>query len=136
MLVLLGAAVVLAPAKAAERDVVVGEVTSRVVRPDMDVPALVRASFNRALHDLNLKPHGKRVVASVALEDMAFDAASHSVTCSVSVALRAARGGAMFAVLEGRARVGFVSTRGTGAEGRAIDAAVRAALARAAEAIK
>jgi hypothetical protein len=136
LLVLLGAAVVLAPAAAAERDLVVGEVTSRVARPDIDVTALVRASFDRALRDLELKPNGKRVVASVAVQDIAVDAASRSVICSVSVVLRAARGGAMFATLEGRARVGMTSARGTGAEGRAIDAAVHAALARAPEALR
>jgi hypothetical protein len=138
-LALLGAAVVLAPADAAERDLAVGEVTSRVVRTDVDLGALVRTSLDHALHDLELLPRTperkKHVVLSVALQDMAFDTPTRSVTCSVSVALRTARGGAMFATLEGRARVGMASGRQATAEGRAIDAAVRAALARVPEAL-
>jgi hypothetical protein len=42
----------------------------------------------------------------------------------------------MFATLEGRARVGMTSGHTTGPEGRAIDAAVRAALARIPEALR
>jgi hypothetical protein len=133
---MLGAAVVLAPAAAAERDVIVGEVTTRVARPDMDLGALVRSSLDHALHDMEPRPNGRHVVLSVALQDMAVDASSRSVTCSVSVALRSGRGGAMFATLEGRARVGMASGRSTSAEGRAIDAAVRAALARMPEALR
>jgi hypothetical protein len=133
---MLGAAVVLAPAAAAERDVIVGEVTTRVARPGMDIDALIRSSLDHALHDMDPKSKGRHVVLSVALQDMAVDTSTRSVTCSVSVALRTGRGGAMFATLEGRARVGMTSGRATSAEGRAIDAAVRAALARMPEALR
>jgi hypothetical protein len=136
LLIMLGAAVVLAPAAAAERDVVVGEVTTRVARPGVDLGALVRSSLDHALHDMEPKSSGRHVVLSVALQDMAVDTGARSVTCSISVALRSARGGAMFATLEGRARVGMAAGRSTSAEGRAIDAAVRAALSGMPEALR
>jgi hypothetical protein len=148
MLVLVGAAAVLTTADAAEHDasgVGIGEVTTRVVRTDVDLNAMLRSSLDHALHDMDAahptpeaKPrHAQRdVVLSLALQDMAVDPGAHSVTCSVSVALRTARGGAMFAVLEGRARVGIESSRAASVEVRAIDAAVRAAVARVPDALR
>jgi hypothetical protein len=138
LLALLGAGAVLVPADAAERGVSVGEVSTRVVRANMDLEALLRASLDRALRDLDLRraSPGKPVVLSASLQDMAVDSSTRSATCSISVALRSARGGAMFAVLEGRVRVAFESGRPVSVESRAIDAAVRAALARVPEAIR
>ncbi len=134
--ILVGAAAVLTRADAAERAFAVGEVTTRVVRADVDLESALRASLERAIRDLDVSRPGGKVVLSASLVGMDVDTATRSVTCSVSVAMRTAKGGVMIGILEGRARVGLESARSASVERRAIDAAVRAAVARLPDALR
>jgi hypothetical protein len=138
LLALVGASAALVPAAAAERAVSLGEVSSRVVRADVDLESVLRSSIDAQLRDLDVRriPGGKHVVLSAALVRMETDLVTRSVTATVSVAMRTARGGSVFALLEGRARVGLESARSLATERRAIDAAVRAALERMPEALR
>jgi hypothetical protein len=93
-------------AEAAERPIVVGEVTSGVVRSDLvDLRGFLRDAAERELAALPVRRSRsrERVIVSVRLASL--EATTASTTCSVTLALRYAKTGALFAMLEGRARV-------------------------------
>jgi hypothetical protein len=138
VLALLCAVAILTRADAAEHDVSLGEVSTRVVRTDVDLEAILRSSLSHALGNFDVRQAapGRRIVISGALQGIDVDLATRSAVCAVSLALRHARGGSMFAVVEGRAQVALDSRRPLGVERRAIDAAVQAALARVPEALR
>jgi len=142
-LVLVGASVAFVSADAAERivsvgEVSVGEVVPKEAPPAVDLPALVRSSTEARLREVDGRGLAarKRVILSVALVRLETDASTRSVTAAVSVTVRSACGGALMAVLSGRARVGFESTRPLPTQSRAIDAALGAALAGIPEALR
>ena len=122
--------------------VALGEVSSTVERRDVDLRALLRTSAEEELRALDLRgiPATRRSILSVSLVKMetaqeAAPAGNKTVTtCIVSATLRDARRGAIFAVLEGRAR-GESDAGGTGT-GMFVRTAVRGAVARIPEALK
>jgi hypothetical protein len=116
--------------------VALGEVSTVIERRDVDLRAMLRASTEEELRALDLKsvPLAKRSILSVSLVrmDTAHAAGDTDVTtCIVSATLRNAKGGAIFAILEGRAHAD------SGAGDRAIlRTAVRGAVARIPEALR
>ncbi len=138
LLALAGAGGALVRADAAERAVSVGEVSSRVARADLDLEGMLRSSIDAQLREASgvIGRPGKPVVLSLSLVRLESDAATRSLTASVSLAVRSARSGGMTAIIEGRARVGLESSRALTMERRAIDAAVHAALVRLPEALR
>jgi hypothetical protein len=93
---------------AREKPVVIGEVSSQVARQGIDYAALVRLTSEEELRALDWShvPHGKRVIASIALVrlDTFAEPRTTDSTCEISATLRDARGGTVFAILEGKAR--------------------------------
>jgi hypothetical protein len=93
---------------AREKPVVIGEVSSQVARRGIDYAALVRLTSEEELRALDWShvPHGKRVIASIALVrlDTFEEPRTTDSTCEISATLRDARGGTVFAILEGKAR--------------------------------
>lgn len=85
--------------------------------------------------DLSRVPASKESMLSVALVrlDVATSGDARVVSCVVSATLRRKKGGALYAILEGRVRV---EGRGAAPEATAIAAAVRAAVARVPDALK
>lgn len=122
--------------------VALGEVSSSVERRDVDLRALLRTSAEEELRALDLRgiPATRRSILSVSLVKMetAPDSTASGnktvTTCIVSATLRDARRGAIFAVLEGRAR--GESGAGTRTEPAFVRTAVRGAVARIPEALK
>ena len=101
--------VTMAPALVArDKPVVIGEVSSQVARRGVDYASLVRSVSEEELRGLDWSrvPHGKRVIASIALVrmDTFEEPRTTDSTCEISATLRDARGGAVFAILEGKAR--------------------------------
>jgi len=82
-------------------------------------------------------PRGKKVIVSVALvrlETLAETRATDA-TCEVSASLRDAKGGTVFAILEGRARAKSGGAPGS-VESEAVHGALHGALARIPEALR
>ncbi len=118
---------------AGDKPIVIGEVSSQVARDGIDYASLVRSASEdevRAL-DMSHVPRGKRVIVSVALVRMDTFAETRTTdaTCEISATLRDAKRGAVFAILEGRARA-----KSDGAPNRvelsALQGALHGALAR------
>jgi hypothetical protein len=128
------------------RAVALGEVTSHVVRRDLDLEAELRASLDQELQTIDLGPAPKsQWILSASLLRMDTNPADGSaprrtpkptLTCVVSATLRGARGGAMVAILEGRARVDGEDVTNPTTERRAVRAAAHAALVRLHEALR
>jgi hypothetical protein len=114
-------------AQAADRAVIVGEVTSSVVRADLDLRAILRDAADRELRTMPIARAGaaRPVIASIRLARL--EATESSSSCSVTIALRRARGGALIGMLEGSARVDDPSFTG---QRTAVVAAVKSALSR------
>jgi hypothetical protein len=116
--------------------VALGEVSTIVERRDVDLRALLRSSLEQELHALDLSqvPKGRPAILSVSLVSMDTlpSAGDAPVTvCVVSATLRDAKRGAIFAILEGRARgPNDVAPRAI------VQTAVRGALARVPEALR
>jgi hypothetical protein len=130
-----------AGASASDRPIVVGEVTTGVSRGDVDLRALLRTTLERelALRDVG-HPAGRDRAVVVSVRLLSLDTVAGrrttSVSCAVSVALRGARDGALFGVLEGRARLDDGAMSPRAAERTALSAAVRSALAGLSEALR
>lgn len=121
-------------ADAAERRVALGEVSSHVVRKDIDVTRVLKSSAQEELSTLDLArvaPPKDKVIVSVSLVRMEDDAAS--ATCVVSATLRGERSGKLFAILEGKARA---SQPQANADENALRGAVRGAMMRVPDALK
>jgi len=127
------------PALAGEKRVVIGEVSSRVTRAGVDYEALLRAASEEELSALDLSrvPRGKRVVVSVSLVrlDTLAEPRATDATCEISATLRDARGGALFAILQGKARAESAGAPGE-VETTAVHGALHGALARIPEALR
>ncbi len=123
-------------AAAATARVSLGEVSTRVVRPDVDLGAVLRAAIQSELNDLSPATSGEKgpYVLSAALVRMETDAGR--VSCVVSATIRTARGGTMLAIVEGRARVESQGQLSLFDVRRAVEGAARAAVVRVPEALR
>ena len=137
--IVLAAAVFAAPASAGENRIVIGEVSSQVARTGVRFEPLLRAASEEELTALDLSkvPRGKRVIVSVSLVrlDTLAEPSTTDATCEVSATLREARGGTVFAILEGKARVKGGGTPGA-VETSVVHGALHGALARIPEALR
>jgi hypothetical protein len=138
---LLGAGVLVAltattPLYAVAPSVALGEVSTRVVRTDVDLGAVLRAAVLEQLETLDAPKGGAKgpVILSAALVRMETDGGR--VTCVVSATLRTARGGTMIAIVEGRAGVEAEAPITLPLVRRAIEAAAHAAIVRVPEALR
>jgi hypothetical protein len=124
-------------AHAAGEPVALGEISSSVTRGDVDLRALLRSASEEELRALDWSQirTTKRAIVSMSLVRMDTVASrdSKATTCVVSATLRDAKRGAIFAILEGRARA--TSDPSAAIERSAIQTAVRGALARIPEAL-
>jgi hypothetical protein len=125
-------------AQAGERRVIIGEVSSKVVRSGVDYESVLRAASEEELRTLDLSrvPRGKKVIVSVALVrlDTLAEVRATDASCVVSASLRDAKAGTVFAILEGRARAKSGDERGS-VESAAVHGALHGALARIPEAL-
>lgn len=118
--------------------IAVGEVSTNVVRSDVDLPGVLRAALAEELPTLDLSQARRRpVILSVSLVQMDTEATSAgaSSTCVISATLRNKRGGNLFAVLHGRAQARDVAKERRNAERAALRSAVQGALAHLPEAL-
>jgi len=141
LFVALTAGALLAPTPVDAKDpslVAVGEVSTTVVRPDVDVPGVLRATVVEELPSLDLS-HARRrpVILSVSLVRMETEsnARGASTTCVISAALRTKKGGDLFAILEGRAQTEDRASAPFAQERIALRGAVRGLLERMPEAL-
>ena len=131
----LAACTFLAPAGVDAHDaplVAVGEVSTNVVRSDVNVPEVLRAAVAEELPALDLSRARKRpVILSVSLVRMETEqtAGGALTTCVISAALRTKKEGNLFAILEGRAN-GQASDVSSAQEREVLRGAVHGALAR------
>jgi hypothetical protein len=125
-------------AQAAGEPVALGEVSSSVTRGDLDLRALLRSASEEELRavDWTQVHTSRRAILSMSLVRMDSIASrdSKATTCVVSATLRDAKRGAIFAILEGRARA--TSDPSAPVERSTIQTAVRGALARIPEALR
>jgi hypothetical protein len=135
----LALAAVAAPVTAGEKRVVIGEVSSQVVRSGFDYESLLRAASEDELRTLDLSrvPSGKRVIVSVALVrlDTLAQPSGADTTCVVNATLRDARAGTVFAMLEGKARASGAGAGGT-VERSVMQGALHGALGRIPEVLR
>jgi hypothetical protein len=118
--------------------VVLGEVGTRVTRANVDLPLLLRRALERELARLPaLRARAKHYVLSASLVtlDDKISGQSGTVQCAVSAVLRDAKSGAIYAILEGRARTEHQGEAGP-AELGAVEAAARGAVASLPDAIR
>jgi hypothetical protein len=122
-------------ADAAPRSVALGEVSTRVVRSDVDLSDVLRSAVTAQLATLETPPSPKGpVILSAALVGM--ETQEGRVTCVVSATLRTARGGNMLAIVEGRAGVVSDAPAAPAVARRAVEAAARAAVVRVPDALR
>ena len=130
-----------APASiAAPPPITIGEVTSEVVREDVDMNLLLRGVLEQELSGVDVaKPARPRpAILSLSLVRMDREMAPNDkaqVTCVVSATVRDQKKGALLAVLEGRARAENEQRLVALLERAALKSAVRGALARLPEAL-
>ena len=118
--------------------VAVGEVSTSVVRPDVDVPGVLRATVVEELPSIDLSRARRRpMILSVSLVRMETESTPDgpSTTCVISAALRTKKGGNLFAILEGRAKAQNGADPSFAQERLALRGAVRGALERIPEAL-
>jgi hypothetical protein len=123
---------------AGEKAITLGEVSSQVASDHgLDYAALVRSVSEDELRAIDTRglPHGKRVIVSVSLVRLDTLALPRSrATCVVSATLRDAKGGAVFALLEGQAQA--MDGERHAIETSALHGALHGALARIPEALR
>jgi hypothetical protein len=124
-----------APLHAAAPRVALGEVTTRVVRSDVDLGLVLREAVLLQLATLET-PHAEKgpFILSAALVRMETDGAK--LTCVVSAMLRTARGGTMLAVVEGKAGLLTDAPLTPGLARQAVEAAAHAAVVRVPDALR
>lgn len=117
---------------AAERPIAIGEIALPAAHGDSSLAAAMRASVERELAGLDLSraPRGKRWVLSASLVrlEAETDGRVARVSCVVSTVVREAKGGAIRAIIEGKARAENDPSHRTQAELGALDAAVHGAI--------
>lgn len=117
-----------------------GEVTTRVSRQGVDLPGAFRSAIVDELRrvDVSDAPSQERVVVSASLVrlDTETQGARARSTCVVSATLRKARGGALVAILQGKARAEDTAREIPSNELTALRAAVHSAVRGIPEAIR
>jgi hypothetical protein len=95
----------LVPSAEAGEPVSIGEVTSEVVRAGIDVEAVMRNELTREMLRLRVNAKKMRAVLSVSLVRLDTTSTAEGMidTCKIIATLRDAKGGAIFAILEGGA---------------------------------
>jgi hypothetical protein len=136
---MLAVGAVAASVSAGEKRIVIGEVSSQVARAGIDYESLLRSASEDELRALDLSrvPRQKRVIVSVSLVrlDTFEEPKATDTTCVVSATLREAKGGTVFAILEGRARAKSDEAPGA-VERSAVQGALHGALARIPEVLR
>jgi len=130
---------VAAPALAAERPIVAIEAHSLVTREGRDLKGDLRALVQREVDALDFgKTPSARCVLSASLIklDTATEGGKTRSSARVSVVLKDAKGGAVRAILGGRATAEDTPSAAARAEASALEAAVRGALKTVPEAVK
>jgi len=121
-----------ASASAREAPVAIGEVSSAVPRADVDFGAVLRESAESELRGLDLSAVARKERSIVSLALVRMDTLATgtglSTTCVVSATLRSARGGTVFAILEGRARAENAAPHRRALEENALKGAVHGAM--------
>jgi hypothetical protein len=121
-----------APSDAADRPVAIGEVAAHVAGREADLVPAMRASIERELSGLDFSraPRGKRWVLSASLVRLEAETVGGvtRASCVVSAVVREAKGGAIRAVLEGRAKAENDPDHRAQAELGALSAAVHGAI--------
>jgi hypothetical protein len=137
---LAGALLLALPADAGRTPLALGQVTTRVARRTDALDAAFRSAVERELVgiDLSSVKSRERYILSAALVKMetSADGERSKTTCIVSAMLTRERGGALHAVIQGRARAEDAPSEARSAELSAMRAAVHSALARVPEAIR
>jgi hypothetical protein len=127
-------------ASGADKKVAIGEVSTSVVRNDADLSALLRTTTESELAGVDLSRVSRKdaSILSVSLVRMDTEptARGAATTCVVSATLRTKKGGAVFAILEGRARADSGASTQKNAEANALQGAVRGAIVRLPEALR
>lgn len=132
ILSLVACTMLFAPAVGAEtKKVNLGEV-SAAPKADASVVPLLRQTTEAELGALDLRGAKKDAILSIAL--VRLETEGERVTCVVSATLRTKDGGAIFAILEGRALASGSSP--DGAKNASVRGAVHGALGRIPEALK
>lgn len=120
------------PADAGTPPLALGEVTTRVTRQGVDLPSAFRDAVVTELSQVDLHDVKKRerVVLSASLMrlDTETKGGRAHTTCVVSATLRRARGGALLAILQGKARAEDTARQVPSNELAALRAAVRSAV--------
>jgi hypothetical protein len=138
----LSAALVMAAplAGAGQVPLALGKVTTRVPRNSESLRNAFRSAVERELESINLsavKPADRYVLsASLVKMETSADGDRAHATCVVSATLTKQRGGALHAIISGRARVEDAPAEARSAELSAMRAAVHNALARVPEALR
>lgn len=127
-----------APALAADRPIVAIEAHSLVAREGRDLKGDLRAAVQREVDALDLKKARERYVLSASLLrlDTATEGGKTRSTARVSVVLKDARGGAVKAILNGKATAEDSPSAAERAERSALEAAVQGAIKPVPEAVK
>jgi hypothetical protein len=117
-----------APALAADPPVTLGEVGTRVTRPDVDLASVVRRAFERELRTLDLRARRGQYVLSASLVrlDGGIPGGAAGTDCMVSAVLREKKSGAIRAMIEGKAHATSGDPSAEAAIGT-VEAAVRGA---------
>jgi hypothetical protein len=118
--------------------VAVGEVSTQVLRSDVDLAGVMRAALAEELPALDLSRARRRpVILSVSLVRMETQASASgaSTTAVISATLRTKRGGSLFAILEGKAQAYDGSKERRTVEQTALRSAVHGAINRIPEAL-
>ena len=127
-------------ASGAEKKVALGEVSTNVVRTDVDLSALLRTTLESELAGIDLSRVSRKDASILSVSLVRMDtvptARGASTTCVISATLRTKKGGAVFAILEGRARADNGAATQKSAEASAIQGAVRGAIVRLPEALR
>jgi hypothetical protein len=138
LLPLVALALAAAPASAAGPPITIGEVTSEVVREDVDMNVVVRGIVEQELPGVDVGKPSRPAILSISLVRMDRAQAPENkalVTCVVSATVRDQKKGALVAVLEGRARAENEERLVGLLERATLKSAVRGALARLPEAL-
>ena len=132
-------ATIAAPAHAADRPIVGIEARSMVVREGRDLERDLRAMVTREVEALRFgkAPRAKyTLTASLTTLETATDGGKARSSARVSVVLSEARGGALRAVLDGRATAEDAASATARAEQTALEAAVQGAVRSLPDAVK
>ncbi len=125
-----------APASGGAPAVAVGRIAATV--GDSGVEAQLRVLVNSELEALRLPESSRqRYLLDVSLDELKTVRDGHRMetVCAVSATLRDAEGGALRAILKGRARAGESGSRSQRGRAAALSGAVRSALRRVPEAV-